>query len=44
MTSPAIKRSGGYRGGFAEPDEFLFEVQFTPFFRLGQDGFVRLPD
>ncbi len=34
---------GGFRGYFADPDGFLWEVCFNPFFPLDEDGFVRLP-
>ena len=34
---------GGYRGYFADPDGFLWEVCHNPFFPLGADGLVRLP-
>jgi hypothetical protein len=35
---------GGTRGYFADPDGFLWEVCFNPFFPLDEDGFVRLPE
>ena len=35
---------GGYRGYFADPDGFLWEVCFNPFFPLDENGFVRLPE
>lgn len=35
---------GGYRGYFADPDGFLWEVCFNPFFPLDGNGFVRLPE
>ena len=35
---------GGYRGYFADPDGFLWEVCFNPFFPLDEDGFVKLPE
>lgn len=35
---------GGYRGYFADPDDFLWEVCFNPFFALDEAGFVRLPE
>lgn len=35
---------GGTRGYFADPDGFLWEVCFNPFFPLDGDGFVRLPE
>ncbi len=34
---------GGLRGYFADPDGFLWEVCFNPFFPLDKDGFIRLP-
>ena len=35
---------GGYRGYFADPDGFLWEACFNPFFPLDENGFVRLPE
>ena len=35
---------GGFRGYFADPDGFLWEVCHNPFFRLDEQGFVRLPE
>lgn len=34
---------GGFRGYFADPDGFLWEVCFNPFFPLDENGFVQLP-
>lgn len=34
---------GGFRGYFADPDGFLWEVCFNPFFPLDAEGFVSLP-
>ena len=34
---------GGYRGYFADPDGFLWEVCFNPFFATDETGAVRLP-
>lgn len=34
---------GGFRGYFADPDGFLWEVCYNPFFPLDGDGFVELP-
>lgn len=34
---------GGFRGYFADPDGFLWEVCFNPFFPLGEDGHIQLP-
>ena len=35
---------GGYRGYFADPDDFLWEVCWNPFFPLDEHGHVRLPE
>lgn len=34
---------GGFRGYFADPDGFLWEICFNPFFPLDENGFVQLP-
>lgn len=34
---------GGFRGYFADPDGFLWEVCHNPFIALDADGFVKLP-
>ena len=34
---------GGFRGYFADPDGFLWEVCYNPFFPLDDDGFIQLP-
>lgn len=34
---------GGFRGYFADPDGFLWEVCYNPFFPLDAEGFVKLP-
>lgn len=34
---------GGFRGYFADPDGFLWEVCFNPFISLDAEGFVKLP-
>ena len=34
---------GGFRGYFADPDGFLWEVCHNPFFPLDDNGFVQLP-
>lgn len=34
---------GGYRGYFADPDGFLWEVCHNPFMPIGADGCIRLP-
>ena len=33
---------GGFRGYFADPDGFLWEVCYNPFVALDADGFIRL--
>ncbi|MDD2883875.1 MAG: VOC family protein [Dechloromonas sp.] len=35
---------GGYRGYFADPDGFLWEVCFNPFMPLASDGSLRLAE
>lgn len=34
---------GGYRGYFTDPDGFLWEICFNPFFEMDETGAVRLP-
>ncbi len=34
---------GGFRGYFADPDGFLWEVCWNPFFPLDENGYVQLP-
>jgi hypothetical protein len=34
---------GGFRGYFADPDGFLWEVCHNPFIALDEAGFIRLP-
>ena len=34
---------GGYRGYFADPDGFLWEICFNPFFEMNETSAVRLP-
>ena len=34
---------GGFRGYFADPDSFLWEVCWNPFFPLDENGYVQLP-
>ena len=41
--SPETAPWGGFRGYFADPDGFLWEVCWNPFFPLDADGFVQLP-
>jgi hypothetical protein len=35
---------GGYTGYFADPDGFLWEVAWNPFFAIAEDGSIRIPD
>jgi uncharacterized protein len=35
---------GGYSGYFADPDGFLWEVAWNPFFAIAEDGSIRIPD
>lgn len=35
---------GGYSGYFADPDGFLWEVAWNPFFPVEDDGSIKLPD
>jgi len=35
---------GGYSGYFSDPDGFLWEVAWNPFFPLAEDGSLKLPD
>lgn len=35
---------GGYSGYFADPDGFLWEVAWNPFFTIDPNGSIRLPD
>ena len=45
LVRPADKVSwGGYRGYFSDPDGFLWEVCWNPFFPLDEQGHVRLPE
>ena len=34
---------GGYSGYFADPDGFLWEVAWNPFFPIASDGSIQLP-
>lgn len=34
---------GGYSGYFADPDGFLWEVAWNPFFPIGEDGSISIP-
>ncbi len=35
---------GGYTGYFSDPDGFLWEVAWNPFFSIEESGAIRLPD
>ena len=35
---------GGYSGHFSDPDGFLWEVAWNPFFTMAEDGGIRIPD
>jgi len=35
---------GGYSGYFADPDGFLWEVAWNPFFTIGADGAIQIPE
>jgi uncharacterized protein len=35
---------GGYSGYFSDPDGFLWEVAWNPFFAIAEDGSIRLPE
>jgi uncharacterized protein len=34
---------GGYSGYFADPDGFIWEVAWNPFFPIAEDGSIRIP-
>ena len=45
VLAPAKKMHwGGYSGYFADPDGHAWEIAHNPFFPLGADGKMRLPD
>ena len=35
---------GGYSGYFSDPDGFLWEVAWSPFFAIAEDGSLRIPE
>ena len=35
---------GGYSGYFADPDGFLWEVAWNPFFPIAKDGAIQIPE
>lgn len=45
VLKPAQEASwGGYSGYFADPDGFLWEVAWNPFFPIAEDGGIRIPE
>jgi hypothetical protein len=45
ILKPATKTFwGGYNGYFADADGHVWEIAFNPFWTLGEDGRVTLPD
>jgi catechol 2,3-dioxygenase-like lactoylglutathione lyase family enzyme len=45
ILKPAQEASwGGYSGYFSDPDGFLWEVAWNPYFSMATDGSLRLPD
>lgn len=45
IQKPAEEASwGGYSGYFADPDGFLWEVAWNPFFPIAADGAIQIPD
>ena len=44
LLKPAEEASwGGFSGYFADPDGFLWEVAWNPFFPIAEDGSIRIP-
>jgi catechol 2,3-dioxygenase-like lactoylglutathione lyase family enzyme len=35
---------GGYSGYFSDPDDFVWEVAWNPFFPIAEDGAIRIPN
>jgi uncharacterized glyoxalase superfamily protein PhnB len=35
---------GGYSGYFSDPDGFLWEIAWNPFFPIAEDGSIRIPE
>jgi predicted lactoylglutathione lyase len=45
LLKPAQEASwGGYSGYFSDPDGFLWEVAWNPFFPMAEDGSIRIPE
>jgi len=45
LRKPAKEASwGGYSGYFSDPEGFLWEVAWNPFFPIAEDGSIRIPD
>jgi predicted lactoylglutathione lyase len=40
---PVRAEWGGYSGYFADPDGFLWELAWNPFFPIGPDGLLQMP-
>ena len=43
LKAPCDTDWGGYHGVFADPDGYVWEVCFNPFFPLAADGSITLP-
>ena len=43
VKSPVTAEWGGYSGYFADPDGFLWELAWNPFFPIGEDGLLQMP-
>jgi hypothetical protein len=35
---------GGYSGYFSDPDGFLWEIAWNPFFPIAEDGSIKIPE
>ena len=45
LRKPAQEASwGGYSGYFSDPEGFLWEVAWNPFFAIAEDGSIRIPE
>lgn len=44
LVAPREAEWGGYMGHFADPEGFVWEIAWNPFFPLGEDGSLQLPD
>ena len=44
LTKPGTKAPwGGYSGYFADPDGYLWELAFNPYFPISPEGILQLP-